>query len=87
MHRLGKLRIALLAITLGGCFGGGGGSSGVVVTSLDRSLDSGTTLTYSPANATALADTSEFKYFNYSSAVSTQNPSKLSMPTKPTATV
>jgi len=40
MHRLGKLRIAFLAIILTGCFGGGGGSSGVVVTSLDKSLDS-----------------------------------------------
>jgi subtilisin family serine protease len=72
MHQLGKLRIALLAFTLTGCFGGG--SSSVVVTSTDRTLDSGTTLTYSSSNATALADTSEFQYFNYSSAASTQNP-------------
>ena len=75
MHQLGKLRIALLAITLTGCFGGG--SSSVVVTSTDRTLDNGTTLTYSSSNATALADTSEFQYFNYSGAASSQNPLKV----------
>jgi len=74
MCRLGKLRIALLAIILSGCFGGGGGSSSAVVTSTDNSLNRGTSLSYSSSNATTLADTSEFQYFNYSSAVSNQNP-------------
>ena len=37
-------------------------------------LDSGTSQTYNSSNATTQAATTEFQYFNYSSAASTQNP-------------
>ena len=62
--------IVFLSLSLIGCFGGGSSSS--VVSS--SKLDSGTTLTYNSSNATTQAATTEFQYFNYSSAASAQNP-------------
>jgi len=60
-----------LSLSLIGCFGGGSSSS--VVSSSSR-LNDGTTLTYNSSNATTQAATTEFQYFNYSSAASAQNP-------------
>ena len=62
--------IVFLSLSLIGCFGGGSSSS--IVSS--SKLDSGTTLTYNSSNATTQAATTEFQYFNYSSAASAQNP-------------
>jgi len=66
--------IVFLSLSLIGCFGGG--SSSVVSSSSSSSskLDSGTSQTYNSSNATTQAATTEFQYFNYSSATSTQNP-------------
>ncbi len=66
--------IVFLSLSLIGCFGGG--SSSVVSSSSSSSnkLDSGTSLTYNSSSATTQASTTEFQYFNYSSADSTQNP-------------
>ena len=63
--------IVFLSLSLIGCFGGGSSSS--VVSSSSR-LNDGTTLTYNSSNATTQAATTEFQYFNYSSAASSQNP-------------
>ena len=63
--------IVFLSLSLIGCFGGGSSSS--VVSSSSR-LNDGTTLTYNSSNATTQAATTEFQYFNYSSAASAQNP-------------
>ena len=67
--------IVFLSLSLIGCFGGGS-SSNVVSSSSSYSgkMNSGTTLTYNSSNATTQAATTEFQYFNYSSAASTQNP-------------
>ena len=62
--------IVFLSLSLIGCFGGG--SSTKVVSS--SKLDSGTSQTYNSSNATTQAATTEFQYFNYSSAASAQNP-------------
>ena len=62
--------IVFLSLSLIGCFGGGS-SSNVVSSS---KLDSGTSQTYNSSNATTQAATTEFQYFNYSSAASSQNP-------------
>ena len=59
--------IVFLSLSLIGCFGWGGSNS-------VAKLDSGTTLTYNSSNATTQSSTTEFQYFNYSSATSTQNP-------------
>jgi len=66
--------IVFLSLSLIGCFGGG--SSSVVSSSSSSSskLDSGTSQTYNSSNATTQAATTEFQYFNYSSAASAQNP-------------
>ena len=62
--------IVFLSLSLIGCFGRGS-SSNVVSSS---KLDSGTSQTYNSSNATTQAATTEFQYFNYSSAASAQNP-------------
>ena len=69
-----KFIIVFLSLSLIGCFGGS--SSSVVVSSSSSSgkLSSGTTLIYNSSNATTQAATTEFQYFNYSSAASAQNP-------------
>jgi len=59
-----------LSLSLIGCFGLGS-SSNVVSSS---KLDSGASQTYNSSNATTQAATTEFQYFNYSSAASAQNP-------------
>jgi len=64
-----------LSLSLIGCFGGGSSSSVVSSNSSSSSrLNDGTTLTYNSSNATTQAATTEFQYFNYSSAASAQNP-------------
>jgi len=62
--------IVFLSLSLIGCFGLGS-SSNVVSSS---KLDSGASQTYNSSNATTQAATTEFQYFNYSSAASAQNP-------------
>ena len=62
--------IVFLSLSLIGCFGLGSSSS--VVSS--SKLDSGASQTYNSSNATTQAATTEFQYFNYSSAASAQNP-------------
>ncbi len=69
----GRTWTVFLSFALAGCFGGGDSSS-VIITSTDRTLDNGVSLSYSSLNASTLAKTSEFQYFNYSSADSSQNP-------------
>ena len=69
---LNKLIIVFISLSLIGCFGGS--SSNVVSSSSTSVLSSGTSLTYNSTNATTQAATTEFKYFNYSSAASSQNP-------------
>ncbi len=66
--------IVFLSLSLIGCFGGS--SSSVVISSSSSSgkLNTGTNQTYNSSNATTQAATTEFQYFNYSSAASAQNP-------------
>ena len=64
-------------ISISSVTGGGASESGtqsVTITINEHALNSGTTLTYSSSNATTQAATAEFKYINYSSAASSQNP-------------
>jgi subtilase-type serine protease len=66
---------AILSIT--GVSGMGATESGtqsVTITINEFALNSGTTLTYNSTNATALANTAEFKNFRYISGASSQNP-------------
>jgi len=65
-----KFIIVFFSLSLIGCLGGGSSSS--VVSS--SKLDSGASQTYNSSNATTQASTTEFQYFNYSSAASAQNP-------------
>ena len=69
-----KFIIVFLSLSLIGCFGGS--STSVVASSSSSSgkLNSGTSQTYNSSNATTQAATTEFQYFNYSSAASAQNP-------------
>ena len=66
--------IAALSSLLAGCGGSDSGTVAAVVASTPSFLDSGTSLTYNSTNAITLANTTEFKNFNYSSASSSQNP-------------
>jgi len=63
-----------LSLSLIGCFGGGSSSAVSSSSSSSNKLDSGTSQTYNSSNATTQAATTEFQYFNYSSAASAQNP-------------
>ena len=70
-----KFIIVFFSLSLIGCLGGGSSSSVVSSSSSSSSkLDSGTSQTYNSSNATTQAATTEFQYFNYSSAASAQNP-------------
>ena len=70
-----KFIIVFFSLSLIGCLGGGSSSSVVSSSSSSSSkLDSGTSQTYNSSNATTQAATTEFQYFNYSSATSAQNP-------------
>lgn len=64
--------IVFLSLSLIGCLGRGGSSDSV--TKSASVLDSGATLSYDSSNATTQAATTEFQYYNYSSAASSQNP-------------
>ena len=70
--------IVFLSLSLIGCLGGGSMSNFLLgnasTSSSSSKLDSGTSQTYNSSNATTQAATTEFQYFNYSSAASTQNP-------------
>jgi len=66
--------IVFLSLSLIGCFGGGSSSVVSLSSSSSSKLDSGTSQTYNSSNATTQAATTEFQYFNYSSAASAQNP-------------
>ena len=67
--------IVFLSLSLIGCLGPGKNSSVVSSSSSSSNkLDSGTSLSYNSSSATTQAATTEFQYFNYSSAASAQNP-------------
>jgi len=70
-------RLSLLSISislLSACGGGGSSTPSLIQRSNGTAMNSGTSLTYNASNASTLAATTEFDYFNYADAASSQNP-------------